>query len=530
MRSHFRSLQRAARRAADRAARPTTQQTSRGFSAASLWIDGAPCGASDGAWLDVRSPRDDGVFGALSDASADDAARAVGAAQRVHDAGAWAADAAARAAALRFCASGLRDDLEAYAQIEAADCGKVLAEARGDIGYCADVLDYYARLLEERRTSAAVAPPPDGYFDAELRARIDTRPVGVVALVTPWNFPLMQAVLKLAPAVAAGCPLVLKPSPLASLTCVKFFAELLGPCAPRGAVNLLTGGPPSTPAARATEALTRDPRVALASFTGSGRGGAEVLKASAANLRPTSLELGGKGALLVLDDADVDAAADFAALGILQCSGQVCSATSRLLVHESLEEALLEKLLAKVDAVVVGDPLDEASTMGPVVSDAQRAKIEDAVAAAISTGGAELVSKPVDVDERGYYVAPAVLRNPRDDAPAWTEEIFGPVLCVRPFRDDAEAVAAANASPYGLAHAVFTADRRRGDAAAAGLDAGVVWVNNNQLLWPSTPFGGAKRSGFGWEGGEAGLEEYQQRKTVISAPHGWHMGCYPGAA
>ena len=142
MRSHFRSLQRAARRAAHRAARPTTQRTSRGFSAASLWIDGAPCGASDGAWLDVRSPRDDGVFGALSDASADDAARAVGAARRVHDAGAWAADAAARAAALRFCASGLRDDLEAYAQIEAADCGKVLAEARGDIGYCADAVSY----------------------------------------------------------------------------------------------------------------------------------------------------------------------------------------------------------------------------------------------------------------------------------------------------------------------------------------------------------------------------------------------------
>ncbi|KAH8073476.1 aldehyde dehydrogenase [Aureococcus anophagefferens] len=486
MRSHFRSLQRAARRAPHRAARPTTQQTSRGFSAASLWIDGAPCGASDGAWLDVRSPRDDGVFGALSDASADDAARAVGAAQRVHDAGAWAAD-AARAAALRFCASGLRDDLEAYAQIEAADCGKVLAEARGDIGYCADVLDYYARLLEERRTSAA-------------------------------------AVLKVAPAVAAGCPLVLKPSPLASLTCVKFFAELLGPCAPRGAVNLLTGGPPSTPASRATEALTRDPRVALASFTGSGTGGRAVLEASAANLRPTSLELGGKGALLVLDDADVDAAADFAALGILQCSGQVCSATSRLLVHESLEEALLEKLLAKVDAVVVGDPLDEASTMGPVVSEAQRAKIEDAVAASLSTGGAELVSKPVDVDERGYYVAPAVLRNPRDDAPAWTEEIFGPVLCVRPFRDDAEAVAAANASPYGLAHAVFTADRRRGDAAAAGLDAGVVWVNNNQLLWPATPFGAAERpAGRAARRGSG----RQQRKTVISAPHGG-MGCYPG--
>ncbi|KAH8098052.1 pyridoxal 5'-phosphate synthase [Aureococcus anophagefferens] len=330
MRSHFRSLQRVARRAPHRAARPTTQQTSRGFSAASLWIDGAPCGASDGAWLDVRSPRDDGVFGALSDASADDAARAVGAAQRVHDAGAWAADAPRRAARRAQGRAGRRRGLPAGPE--------------------------------------AAAAAADG------------------------------AVLR----------------------------ELLGPCAPRGAVNLLTGGPPSTPAARATEALTRDPRVALASFTGSGRGGAEVLKASAANLRPTSLELGGKGALLVLDDADVDAAADFAALGILQCSGQV-------------------------DAVVVGDPLDEASTMGPVVSEAQRAKIEDAVAAAVSTGGAELVSKPVDVDATGYYVAPAVLRNPRDDAPAWTEEIFGPVLCAARC---ASAVAA-------LAGRVLLADRDR---------------------------------------------------------------------
>ena len=399
----------------------------------SLYIDGAACEASDGLTIAVRSPRDDAVIGRLADASAADAERAVGAAQRVKEAGAWARDDGLRVGVLRRGAAALREDVEGYAELESLDCGKVLAEARGDVGYCADVLDYYADLVEApgfRGAEAPVAGPPEGYFDAKLSAKVAAGPVGVVALVTPWNFPLMQAVLKVAPAVAAGCPLVLKPSPLASLTCAKFFAEVLGPAAPAGAVNVVTGGPPASPVERASLALTTDPRVDFASFTGSGAGGKSVLAASAAALRPTGLELGGKGALVVVEDADLDAAADFAALGILQCAGQVCSATSRLLVHRSVERDLVARVVEKVEAVAIGDPLDPASTMGPVVSAAQRAKIEAAVQGALDDG-ATLANARADVSGlgSGYFVAPAVLRDAAPDSKAWREEIFGPVLC-----------------------------------------------------------------------------------------------------
>ena len=253
------------------------------------------------------------------------------------------------------------------------------------------MLDYYAGLVVDGATKERRAPPPAAY-ELDAACSIATYPAGVAALVTPWNYPLLQAVLKVAPAVAAGCPFVLKPSPLASLTCVDFLQTILGPLTPPGACNLLTGGPPLSGSERGAGALLADPRVAVCSFTGSSRGGEAVLNAAAPFARPSALELGGKGALVVLDDADVEAAADQALVGILSCArrrllvstpsplptagaGQVCSATSRLLIQRPIYDAVVERVLEKMAAVVVGKPLDAATTMGPLVSREQQERV-----------------------------------------------------------------------------------------------------------------------------------------------------------
>ena len=292
-----------------------------------LYVDGATAAASDNALVKTHSPADGSVLAELSDASADDARRAVAAAARCHASGAYFRAGAARRDALERAAAALREDATVYATNEARDCGKTFAEAEGDVAYCADMLDYYAGLVVDGGQRERRAPPPTAY-ELDAACTVATYPAGVAALVTPWNYPLLQAVLKVAPAVAAGCPFVLKPSPLASVTCVDFLQTILGPLTPPGACNLLTGGPPLSGVDRGAGALLADSRVAVCSFTGSSRGGEAVLKAAAPFARPSALELGGKGALIVLDDADVEAAADQALVGILSCARQCLSTPS----------------------------------------------------------------------------------------------------------------------------------------------------------------------------------------------------------
>ena len=482
-----------------------------------IYVDGAAAAASDGQTIKTHSPADGSVLAELSDASADDARRAVAAAARCHASGPSFRAAAARRDALERAAAALREDATVYATNEARDCGKTFAEAEGDVAYCADMLDYYAGLVEDGTTRERRAPPPAAY-GLDAACTVATYPAGVAALVTPWNYPLLQAVLKVAPAVAAGCPFVLKPSPLASLTCVDFLQTILGPLSPPGACNLLTGGPPLSGSERGAGALLADPRVAVCSFTGSSRGGEAVLNAAAPFARPSALELGGKGALIVLDDADVEAAADQALVGILSCAGQVCSATSRLLIQRPIFDAVVERVLEKMAAVVVGKPLDAATTMGPLVSREQQERVlgfvERARQAALD------VRQPArpQADASGYFAPPTLVTGDLEGAEIWREEVFGPVLCAMPFESDADAIALANASRFGLAHAVFSADEARAAKCADALDAGVVWVNANQVLWPDTPFGGWKASGFGFEQGREGMAPFLRRKSVVVAP------------
>lgn len=479
--------------------------------AATLYINGESSGASDGVEIEVVSPANESVIGRLSDASAEDASRAVSSARQAFESNgrSWSKAHQERSRALVETTMWLRDNAEQLAQLESLDCGKPIVESRVDVAFCADVFDYYAKLASSQEHVVGQTG------QCEARAVSEAR--GVCALVTPWNFPLMQAVLKLAPALAAGNTVVLKPSPLASLSCLRLMREALGPLCPPGVVNLLTGGPPASSIERGSKSLVAHPKVDFTSFTGSSRGGREVLSVSASQLRPASVELGGKGALVVLEDADLDIAADWAIVGIFQCAGQVCSATSRLLAHRDIYHTLLDKILERTSKLVQGNPLDEATTFGPVVS-RQRA---EAILAAVNRAP----NPPVLVHglTKFSYVAAHVFADVPVDCELWQEEIFGPVLAARPFNTQDEAINLVNDSLYGLAHAVISSNADRANQVARSLDAGVVWTNTNQLLWPEVPFGGlaGKKSGFGWEGGVAGLHEFQRSKTIVSAPPGF---------
>jgi betaine-aldehyde dehydrogenase len=268
------------------------------------------------------------------------------------------------------------------------------------------------------------------------------------------------------------------------------------------------------------------------SFTGSGVAGQKMLEASASKLRPTSLELGGKSALIVFDDmeAHLDAVVDWVMVGIFSCTGQVCSATSRLLVQEDVAPRLLEKLHTAMDKICVGDPLADGTQMGPAVSAEQQSKILAAVDSARAEGYS-VHSSPVSLDSSlsgGFYVPPTIITDMPEDSSVWREEIFGPVLSVKTFKTEDEALTLANDTVYGLSNAVFSADPSRCSRVSTKLESGVVWENCSQALWPATPFGGkpGKASGFGHEMGPSGLEEYISSKTVVSAEAGFSWGVY----
>ena len=522
-----------------------------------LFIDNEFSPAEAGRTLPVYSPRDGSIVAEIANATPSDVDRAVASAQRCfralecgdsqHN---WPGSTPAyRGAILRRMAVGLRERLEEFAWLETIDCGKPLAESRADMEACASFFDYYADLVTPNAGSSLrgghLVPQDLDCPESAVSASLLREPIGVVGCITPWNFPLMQAVVKVAPALAAGCSVVLKPSPLASLTCI-----LLGELArdadlPPGALNIVTGGPLNSndvgpPGEVATGvALAEHRGLDKLSFTGSGATGKELLQVGAGLLRPTGLELGGKGAMIIFDDADISSAVDWAMIGIFLCSGQVCSATSRILVDESIASKFTAQLVSAVKKkLVVGDPLDTDTNMGPCVSVEQCKKIEASVSLAASDdrcdalleGGKQILAS--SAHPKGFFIPPQIFRVRRCSVRGWPDiwwdEIFGPVLAISTFRagDMDDAVALANDSPYGLAHAVFTCDEARGDAVANRLRTGVVWKNCNQLLYPTTPFGGCKQSGFGREYGELGLEEFCHHKTVIQARAGYSWGWY----
>ena len=419
--------------------------------------------------------------------------------------GLWAGE---RAAVLRRVAAGLAAEAAGLARLEAADCGKPVREADWDLEDASACFEYFAGLAEAQTLEEEVALPEPGF-----RGRVRREPLGVVGLITPWNYPLLMACWKVAPALAAGCSVVLKPSEHASLSCLELARVAHAAGVPAGVLNVVTGL-----GTEAGAALAAHPGVAKLCFTGSSATGALVAAAAARRTVPCTLELGGKSALVIFNDCEVEKAVEWAMFGCFWTNGQICSATSRVLVQESIAPHFLERLAARTRALRVAPPLDPEGQVGPLVCAAQYRKVIGHIERA-RRSGARLVCGGADRPAglgRGYYVCPTVFAEVPTDSPLWQEEVFGPVMAVRSFSDEREALELANASEFGLAAAVISRDRARCERLADQFEAGIVWQNCSQPCFPQLPWGGAKRSGYGRELSKIGLENFQHVKQVCT--------------
>ena len=497
-----------------------------------LFIDGSWVHASDGGTFDTINPATGEVIAAVASATAVDIDLAVRAARACVDGPSWglSSTGAQRATVLRRLGDLVAAQQEELARLDALDQGKPLREARADVNDVLAACAHFATLAEGLDEGPEVV---DNGSKGDFTTTVVREPVGVVGAITPWNYPLLMGVWKVLPALAAGCTVVLKPSELAPLSCLVLAEMLSAAGLPAGALNVCPGLGPAAGAA-----LAEHPGVDKLAFTGSAPTARRVMAAAAAGPRAVSLELGGKSAMLVFPDADLDAAVDWALTGVLWGSGQVCSATARLLVHVDVRAAFVEKLLARLPAVAVGDSLSaemvargDAPAMGPLVSRAQCDKvwgyIDDAraVGAAVLYGGDRAAVAAV-AGGRGFFVPPTVLTDVATDSRVWREEVFGPVLCVRAFHTEEEAVAAANDSMYGLAAAVMSADADLCGRVARRLRVGVVWHNCSQPAFVQAPWGGVKQSGFGRDLGRWGLEEFLVVKQVTACASGFSWGLW----
>jgi betaine-aldehyde dehydrogenase len=470
-----------------------------------LYIDGRWQPAAAGATIPVINPATEEIISRVAAGGGQDAELAVAAAKRAFRS--WRGTTGAeRAAFLRAIASRVRDRRDALIRLSSLNNGKPLAEAAVDMDDVAAAFDYYADLAHglDERQGAPVALP-DSAFGASVRFE----PAGVAALIVPWNFPLVTTSWKVAPALAAGCTVVLKPSEITPLVELGAIADQVG--LPPGVLNIVVG---TGPAVGAPLVAHRD--IAKISFTGSNAIGEQVMVAAARDTRSVSLELGGKSPILVFADSDLDHAVQCIIAGIFYNCGQMCSATSRLLVEASIAERLLDRLVAAAEALPIGDPLDERVRMGPLTTAAQYRRVTGAIARGVENGARLLTGggRPAGL-ERGYFVRPTVFADVPLDSSLWREEIFGPVLAVRVFTSEGEAIEHANDSDYGLVGTVVSGNRERAERVAAALEVGHVWINSPQVVFVQTSWGGFKRSGIGRELGPWGLQAFLEVKHVV---------------
>jgi betaine-aldehyde dehydrogenase len=451
--------------------------------------------------FEVRDPATEAVIERLETATADDADDAVDRAAAAFEP--WRAVAPAdRARLLRRLAERLDADRERLAQLEMRNTGKPIGDARGELGMVVDTFAYYAG-APERLLGDTI--PVAGGVDLTFR-----EPLGVVGLIVPWNFPLTIASWKLAPALAAGNTVVLKPAGLTPLTALAFQDLATEAGIPPGVVNVLAG-----PGRVVGQRLVEHPRVAKIAFTGSTEVGRGIMRGAAGTIKRVTLELGGKSANLVFADADLAAAAAAAPLAVFGNAGQDCCARSRILVERPAMDEFLSLLEPAVTGLRVGDPADEATQMGPLISAGQRETV-----ASFVPEGAPVAIRGSAPDGPGWWYPPTVLTGVDPGDRAATEEIFGPVAVVLPFADEAEAVALANASIYGLSGSIWTRDLGRALRVARALETGTLSVNSNTSVRVATPFGGFKQSGVGRELGPHALEHYTELKNVFLATGG----------
>lgn len=455
--------------------------------------------------FESRNPTTGEVWALMPDAKREGTDQAVRAAHRAFSDAAWSGLTASQRGKLLYRLSELvADNVRSLAETETADTGKIIRETSAQIAYVADYYRYYAGLAD--KIQGAHLPIDKSGMEAWLRRE----PIGVVAAVVPWNSQLFLSAVKLGPALAAGCTIVLKASEDAPGPMLDFARLVHEAGFPPGVVNIITGF-----GAECGATLTSHPLVTRIAFTGGPETARHVVRNSAENLAVTSLELGGKSPVIVFDDADIESASNAVVAGIFAAGGQSCVAGSRLLVQLGLKDALLARLAEKAAKIRIGDPQRQDTEFGPLATLRQRDKIEGVVAASIAAG-ARLITgggRPAGLD-KGYYYLPTILDCSGVKSPSVEQELFGPVLSVLAFRNEEEAVALANDTPYGLASGIFTRDLTRTHRLVRSIRAGIVWINTYRAISPIAPFGGYGLSGFGREGGLDSVLDYTRTKSV----------------
>jgi betaine-aldehyde dehydrogenase len=459
-----------------------------------FYIDGRWAKPADGATIPVVNPATEEVFHHIPAGSAADADAAVRAARRAFDEGPWPRlSGAERGAYLRKIAEGIRARLSELARLEVMDNGKPLPEAEWDLADAAGCFDFYAGLAEEMDGKG---PEEIALADARFTSKAVREPVGVAVGIIPWNYPLLMASWKVAPALAAGCTMVLKPAEATSLTALELaqIAHEVG--LPAGVLNVVTGL-----GSTVGQALADHPGVDKLAFTGSSLVGSKIMAAAARDIKRVSLELGGKSPFVVFADSDLDKAVEWIMFGIFWNQGQVCSATSRVLVEAPLYDRLLARLVEEAEKVRIGDGLSEGTLLGPLVNESQYRKVLAAIDRAQEQGAKLATGGKAPGFNHGYFVAPTVLTDVPLDSDAWREEIFGPVVCIRPFATEEEAIRLANDSRYGLAAAVMSGDDARAERVAAAFRAGIVWINCSQPTFTEAPWGATSSPASGASSG-----------------------------
>jgi len=487
-------------------------------SPASLFIAGAWRQASDGSVRQIISPHDGSLVATVSEATAEDALVAISAARSSFDSNvfnSWTF--AERAALVGKVADLLERDAEAIAVAESKDTGKRLVEARYDVSDVIAVFRYYSDLGAKLHSRVV------DVGRSEIASEVVYEPVGVVSLIGPWNYPLLQASWKVAPALIAGCSFVLKPSELTPSSAI-YLMRLLEECnLPIGVANLILGS-----GAVVGPALTSDPRVDMVSFTGGLITGKKILSVAAETVKKVALELGGKNPNIIFADADLEAAIDNAVTAGFLHSGQVCSAGTRLLVQREIHDRVVSAIVSRARGIKLGGPEDTEAETGPLISQDHRIKVEAYISGAIAEGAKLLVggTRPTAKGlSKGWYLEPAVLDGCNTSMRCVQDESFGPVITVEVFDSEEEAIRLGNDTIYGLSGAVWTSDSARAQRVARALRHGTIWINDYGPYRPEAEWGGFKASGIGRELGPSGLHEYLEAKHIWTnlkpAKSGW---------